>query len=391
MTLSSGLDDITILNTNTHAHGLAFEPHSPDQKDVPWMLYRQRSQSVDAISSSSAVRSGAGMVAGAAASIIASAFGNHVQSFGPQDRQQQQPVPTRSPAPAPLGKKDVKTTENEAKTEQLNQPSSETNTFRQSSSSRPVLLPPSTPVYSISSGLTPVDLYQLDSIPGLEYNRHLNPFGHDRWVGDVVCFKHRLGILCHHGDDIFFCLCSIAFGSEGGIYLAYSNYQFGNIDTFRETRFYGKGQAPTIATAPRGPPRRNGKKGPRRPDSKAFFSNERTYMHWIKFGLLLGSMALTLLSFGKSMGLQVGLFLVLVAMASLVYATTIFHLRDRWMKQFRLDVLYYDRLGPSVLFMALFLAFATNVVLTVLKLMNEDGSDDGLNFYNGHQEGPLDI
>ncbi|KAF9900147.1 hypothetical protein EC991_007827 [Linnemannia zychae] len=130
---------------------------------------------------------------------------------------------------------------------------------------------------------------------------------------------------------------------------------------------------------------RNGKKGPKRPDAKAFFSNERTYMHWIKFGLLLGSMALTLVSFGKSMGLQVGLFLVLVAMSTLVYATTIFHLRDRWMKQFRLDVLYYDRLGPSVLFIALFLAFATNVALTVLKLMDEDGSDnDGLNFYNGH-------
>ncbi|KAH7055455.1 hypothetical protein BKA57DRAFT_376523, partial [Linnemannia elongata] len=99
---------------------------------------------------------------------------------------------------------------------------------------------------------------------------------------------------------------------------------------------------------------------PKRPDAKAFFSNERTYMHWIKFGLLLGSMALTLLSFGKSVGMQVGLFLVLVAMSTLVYATTIFHLRDRWMKQFRLDVLYYDRVGPSILFMALFVAFATN-------------------------------
>lgn len=130
----------------------------------------------------------------------------------------------------------------------------------------------------------------------------------------------------------------------------------------RETRFFGKGQpTSTTTTAPHGPPRRNGKKGPKRPDAKAFFSNERTYMHWIKFGLLLGSMALTLLSFGKSVGMQVGLFLVLVAMSTLVYATTIFHLRDRWMKQFRLDVLYYDRVGPSILFMALFVAFATNV------------------------------
>ncbi|KAF9107046.1 hypothetical protein BGX29_007552 [Mortierella sp. GBA35] len=164
-------------------------------------------------------------------------------------------------------------------------------------------------------------------------------------------------------------------------------------------RFFNNFQTPqpsttTITTATNKrvqlPPRQNGKKGPKRPDAKAF-SDERTFMHWIKFGMLLGSMALTLLSFGKSVGLQVGLFLVLVAMSMFVYATTVFHLRNRWMKQFRLDVVYYDRIGPSILFMALFVAFATNVALTVLKLMSEDGSDDGLNFYNGHHEGPLDI
>ncbi|KAF9932733.1 vacuolar transporter chaperone [Linnemannia zychae] len=160
----------------------------------------------------------------------------------------------------------------------------------------------------------------------------------------------------------------------------------------RDTRFYSKDQPnPTFTTAPRGPLGCRGKKGPKRPDAKAFFSNERTYLHWIKFGLLLGSMALTLLSFGKALGLHVGLFLVFVAMLTLGYATATFHLRDRWMKQFRLDVLYYDRVGPTVLFLALFLAFATNVTLTVLKLMKEDGNDDGLNFYNSHYEGPMDI
>ncbi|KAI8594567.1 hypothetical protein EDD21DRAFT_282053, partial [Dissophora ornata] len=97
-------------------------------------------------------------------------------------------------------------------------------------------------------------------------------------------------------------------------------------------------------------------------DAKTFFSNERTYMHWIKFGLLLGSMALTLLSFGKAVGLNVGLFLVLVAMSTLVYATAVFHLRHRWMIQMRRDVKFYDRVGPTLLFMALFLAYATNVI-----------------------------
>ncbi|KAF9957361.1 hypothetical protein BGZ72_001904 [Mortierella alpina] len=132
---------------------------------------------------------------------------------------------------------------------------------------------------------------------------------------------------------------------------------------------------------------RNGRKGPKRPDEKTFFSNERTYMHWIKFGLLLGSMALTLCSFGQEAGLGVGLFLVTVAMSTLVYATTIYHLRHRWMTRARFDVKYYDRVGPSVLFLALFMAYATNVGLTLHKLV--DKQDEGLNFYNIN--GPMDI
>ncbi|KAG0321012.1 hypothetical protein BGZ99_004160 [Dissophora globulifera] len=117
-------------------------------------------------------------------------------------------------------------------------------------------------------------------------------------------------------------------------------------------------------------------------DGKAFFSNERTYMHWIKFGLLLGSMALTLLSFGQSVGLNVGLFLVLITMSTLIYATAVFHTRHRWMIQLRQDVRYYDRLGPSLLFVALFLAYATNVILTMNKITDDYDDDEGFNFYN---------
>ncbi|KAF9550880.1 hypothetical protein EC957_011427 [Mortierella hygrophila] len=656
---SSGQNDIS-----THGD-LVFEPNSPDQKGIPWMLYRQRSQSTGAISSSgSSMRSSAGMVAGAAASMIASAFGSHVRSTsGTQERQQQhyqqqqqvlasvgsigtplesmfgidalsnQSFPT--PAPAPLGKKDVEVEMDPAvedgediRTEQPNAPLSDCNDTRQSSS-RPVLLPPSTPVSTISSGLavplttitgggpwsddddqsssvsTDTELevddqagslhvhrparrtnsgrtggkshysayrrriqsisqlqhLQLDqqqenqrqqsqqsqavqqqheqkqsslydfNHPGVDgstssilaistaslatakrntqemdgthsmhfFNRHLQrvqqqahggygrrPAGHamdasspstfssatmspascttttsmhsamtvgsdtssyassatsdfsaitgttsssvyalsssdpsERSISRTTTAFSQSSTLCGntaasssnnrtplrargvrrfirwtHLDISFrpFSSSTPEHSEKSGVNRdAGSTTPLQEISS-RDNRFYGKGQpTSSITTFPRGSPRRNGKKGPKRPDAKAFFSNERTYMHWIKFGLLLGSMALTLLSFGKSMGMQVGLFLVLVAMSSLVYATTIFHLRDRWMKQFRLDVLYYDRVGPSVLFMALFVAFATNVALTVFKLMSEDGSDDGHNFYNGYQDGPLDI
>ncbi|KAG0209639.1 hypothetical protein BGX28_010155 [Mortierella sp. GBA30] len=164
----------------------------------------------------------------------------------------------------------------------------------------------------------------------------------------------------------------------------------------KETRYYSKHSIPpssftTTTSKPAmqylpGIAGKSGRKRPKKPDEKAFFSNERTYMHWIKFGLLLGSMALTLLGFGKEVGLNVGLFLVTVAMLTLVYATATYHLRYRWMKQARFDVRYYDRIGPTILFMALFLAYATNVALTVHKLV--DTEDEGLNFYN-HE--PMDV
>ncbi|KAG0033814.1 hypothetical protein BGZ82_005971 [Podila clonocystis] len=60
----------------------------------------------------------------------------------------------------------------------------------------------------------------------------------------------------------------------------------------RKTRYYDKRG---MAIAPTGgAPSGRDRKGPQKVDAKALFSNERTFMHWIKFGLLLGTMALNL-------------------------------------------------------------------------------------------------
>ncbi|KAG0237938.1 hypothetical protein BGW42_008038 [Actinomortierella wolfii] len=63
----------------------------------------------------------------------------------------------------------------------------------------------------------------------------------------------------------------------------------------------------------------------------ALFSNERTFLHWIRFGILLGSLSLTLLNFGQpgSLGWYVGTVLLCIAMLVLVYASATFHFRDR--------------------------------------------------------------
>ncbi|KAG0341429.1 hypothetical protein BG000_009130 [Podila horticola] len=157
----------------------------------------------------------------------------------------------------------------------------------------------------------------------------------------------------------------------------------------RNTRYYDKRGTP-IAPIGGADPSGRGRKGSNKVDAKALFSNERTFMHWIKFGLLLGTMALNLTSFGQSVGFHVGLFLVLVAMATLVYSTTIFHVRHEWMSKMRQDKLYYDRIGPSVLFAALFFAYATNVALTMRKMFG-DFTEESNEVYFNMDKGPLDI
>ncbi|KAI1319547.1 hypothetical protein EDD11_003817 [Mortierella claussenii] len=66
-------------------------------------------------------------------------------------------------------------------------------------------------------------------------------------------------------------------------------------------------------------------------DRKALFSNERTFIHWIKFGILLGTTALTLCNFGTedTLAFDIGVAVLAIAMLALGYAAVVFHRRDR--------------------------------------------------------------
>ncbi|GJJ73656.1 hypothetical protein EMPS_06014 [Entomortierella parvispora] len=127
-------------------------------------------------------------------------------------------------------------------------------------------------------------------------------------------------------------------------------------------------------------------------DRKALFSNERTFMHWIKFGILLGTTALTLCNFGTmdSLAFHIGVTVLVVAMSSLGYAAALFHRRDRSLerrlqstlarKQAKLgggartkflqhdqgEICYYDRIGPTVLCSVLLFAYSINFYLSIM-------------------------
>ncbi|KAF9188453.1 hypothetical protein BGZ50_001352 [Haplosporangium sp. Z 11] len=151
-------------------------------------------------------------------------------------------------------------------------------------------------------------------------------------------------------------------------------------------------------------------------DRRALFSNERTFINWIKFGIILGAMALTLSNFGSasSLAFYIGVSILVIAMSTLAYAAASFHRRDRSLTR-RLngalarkkakrqrgaksdeptqdpsvlnpqEICYYDRYGPTILCVTLFIAYTINFYLSMTggSATNKDG---GLSFFNQEEE-----
>lgn len=94
----------------------------------------------------------------------------------------------------------------------------------------------------------------------------------------------------------------------------------------------------------------------------AQFSNERLYLHWIRFGILQGMIAVTLLSYGNEVTSYVGVGAMVLTCMTLVYATTLYHLRHIHMVTKRKDVVYFAKTVPTMLCLALFLLYGANFV-----------------------------
>ncbi|KAF9200425.1 vacuolar transporter chaperone [Haplosporangium sp. Z 27] len=101
---------------------------------------------------------------------------------------------------------------------------------------------------------------------------------------------------------------------------------------------------------------------PVRVEPKVFFANERTFLSWLNFTVLLGSLAIGLLNFGDRIGrISAGVF-TLVAVIVMVYALITFHWRaDRIRK--REPGPYDDRFGPTVLCIFILAAIMINFIL----------------------------
>ncbi|KAF9573430.1 vacuolar transporter chaperone [Mortierella alpina] len=99
---------------------------------------------------------------------------------------------------------------------------------------------------------------------------------------------------------------------------------------------------------------------PVRMEPKVFFANERTFLNWLQFSVLLGSISLTLLNFGNHMTRVSGAVLTIITLMAMLYALGIFHIRLSNILSTKPNRQFHDRYGPTVLCVFLFGAYFLN-------------------------------
>ncbi|KAF7196208.1 Vacuolar transporter chaperone 4 [Pseudocercospora fuligena] len=87
---------------------------------------------------------------------------------------------------------------------------------------------------------------------------------------------------------------------------------------------------------------------PVRVEPKVSFAAERTFLAWLEFSIILGSIAATLMNFGDRVGLAASIAFTVLAIIALFYSMGIFLWRVDRIKQ-RKAVQYHDKWGPSAL------------------------------------------
>ncbi|KAF2746999.1 SPX-domain-containing protein [Sporormia fimetaria CBS 119925] len=115
---------------------------------------------------------------------------------------------------------------------------------------------------------------------------------------------------------------------------------------------------------------------PVRVEPKVQLATERTFLSWLEFSILLGSIAATLLNFGDKLALAAAWAFTIVACASLFYSAGLYMWRVRMIRK-RRAVTYHDRWGPSLLCLGLLAAVLVSFFYRVGKEGWKGGLKDG--------------
>ena len=98
---------------------------------------------------------------------------------------------------------------------------------------------------------------------------------------------------------------------------------------------------------------------PVRVEPKVYFAAERTFLSWLEFSIILGSIAATLLNFGDSISLASAWAFTIVACLALLYSMALYLWRVRMIRG-RRAVKYHDKWGPTLLCIGLLAAVAVS-------------------------------
>ncbi|EXJ64062.1 hypothetical protein A1O7_00398 [Cladophialophora yegresii CBS 114405] len=109
---------------------------------------------------------------------------------------------------------------------------------------------------------------------------------------------------------------------------------------------------------------------PVRVEPKVYFAAERTFLSWLEFSIIIGSIAATLLNFGDYVSLISAWGFTIVACAALIYSVVIYWLRVQMIRKRRASVSrYYDKYGTTGLCIGLLAATAVSFFFRI----KEDG------------------
>ncbi|KAI9272027.1 VTC domain-containing protein, partial [Sporodiniella umbellata] len=96
------------------------------------------------------------------------------------------------------------------------------------------------------------------------------------------------------------------------------------------------------------------------PPAKTYFANERTFLHWLKFTLLLGGLAIGLLNFSDSIGHISAIIFTAISMSVMIYALVTYHQRVSRVERNELGD-FSDKYGPAILTTVLIFAICVNM------------------------------
>ncbi|KAF4591807.1 vacuolar transporter chaperone 1 [Ophiocordyceps camponoti-floridani] len=103
---------------------------------------------------------------------------------------------------------------------------------------------------------------------------------------------------------------------------------------------------------------------PTRVEPKVFFANERTFLSWLNFTVVLGALAVGMLNFGDHVAFISAFLFTGIAMLAMLYALVTYHWRAKSIRM-RGQAGFDDRFGPTVLAVTLLLAVIVNFVLRI--------------------------